>query len=112
MRDRRRYIRVPVQVEFCVREGSSDEHGQLFFAGRNVSRGGAFLASDLLLEIDTHLHIRFQLPGLEPITTGALVAWISDGEDGEPGMGISFTTLRPDYLQAIESFILNSPETL
>lgn len=109
-RERRRYHRAPLDAEFSVTDGPTDEHGTLFFEARNVSTGGAFLASDFLLELDTHLHVRFTLPGMSPIRTGALVVWISDGEDMEPGLGIQFTTLRPEYLEAIKEYIRTNPE--
>ena len=104
-RERRRYLRVPLEVEFSVHDGPADEHGTLFFAARNVSTGGAFLASDFLMELDTHLHIRFTIPGHGTIRTGALVVWVSDGEQMEPGMGIQFTMLRKEYLEAIKEYI-------
>ena len=107
-KERRRYLRVPLDVEFSVVDGPNDEQGTLFFAARNVSTGGAFLASEFLFDLDTHLHIRFSLPGIGTIRTGALVAWVSDGDDMEPGMGIQFTMLRPEYLKAIRQYIASN----
>ena len=107
--DKRRYARIPVDVEFSVRDstGGPEEVGRLFFAARNVSAGGAFLVSDILFEKGTWLHVRFQLPSLHPIEALALVAWVNEGDDdqAEPGMGIHFSEISRIDLQAIERFV-------
>lgn len=103
--DKRRFVRIPVRVDFYVEDESSGESGQLFFPSRNVSLGGAFLASDFLLETGTPIHVRFTLPGASPIETDATVAWVSDDGDDGAGMGIEFTSLAPAELAAIKRFI-------
>ncbi len=96
---------MPVHVEFAVVDGSADESGNLFFAALNVSIGGAFLASDFLLEKGTEINVHFELPGENPIDAKAMVAWVSDDEDSDPGMGISFTRIDTGSVEAIQRFI-------
>lgn len=104
-RDKRRFVRIPVRVDFYVDDDASGESGQLFFPSRNVSLGGAFLASDFLLDIGTQIRVRFTLPGASPIETDAKVAWVSDDGEVDAGMGIEFVTLAPGELGAIKRFI-------
>lgn len=104
-RDKRRFVRLPVHVNFTVGDDGSDESGNLYFASRNVSIGGAFLASEFLLEKGTAIAVHFELPGEVPIDAKATVAWVSDDEDSEPGMGIAFTVIAPQSVAAIQRFI-------
>lgn len=103
--DKRRYVRIPVRVDFYVGDEPSGESGELFFASRNVSLGGAFLASDFLLDLNTPVHVRFTLPGAKPIEADAKVAWVSEDGDEDSGMGIEFTALAPADLASIKRFV-------
>jgi uncharacterized protein (TIGR02266 family) len=103
--EKRRYIRVPVEVEFMVKEGDS-EQGLLYFAARDVSLGGAFLRSEILFELDTILELVFHLPGEDQLHAQALVVRVSDGDNGdEPGMGIRFDSLHPRTAASIKRFV-------
>lgn len=104
-RDKRRFVRVPVKVDFFVHDETLEETGELYFASQNVSVGGAFLISDFLLETGSAVKVRFQLPGEPPMTAAAKVAWVSDGDDGEPGMGIAFVEMAAPQRAAIQRFI-------
>lgn len=105
MVEKRRFERIPIQVEFSVRDSATDEPGVLYFLSRNVSAGGAFLASDLLFDRGTWLHVRFQLPGTAPIEATAVVVWVSDELAQEPGMGIEFAEISRASLMAIQRWI-------
>ncbi len=104
-REKREFIRIPVDVEFSVQDGAG-EHGLLFFAGRNVSIGGAFLSSDILFDPGTLLFVRFTLPDEEkPIQADAVVAWVSVGDETEAGMGVRFEAMGAHSQRAIERFV-------
>ena len=103
--DKRKYIRVPVEVEFRVTEDGADEHGHLFFYSRNVSKGGAFLISDLLLQKGSTVFVKFQLPGENLIEVLAEVVWVDEADGQEAGMGIEFTRFTPENRAAIERFL-------
>lgn len=104
--DKRRFVRIPVRVDFFVDDATDPESGQLFFASRNVSLGGAFLSSDYLLERGARVRVRFALPGASaPIEAEAAVAWVSDDGDEDPGMGIEFTRIGQESVLAIAKFI-------
>lgn len=105
MVEKRRFERIPIQVEFSVRDSTTDELGVLYFLSRNISAGGAFLASDILFDRGTWLHVRFQLDGTTPIEATAIVAWVSDELAQEPGMGIEFTEISRTSLLAIQRWI-------
>jgi uncharacterized protein (TIGR02266 family) len=109
--DKRQFVRLPIHVDFTVEDESSDESGNLYFASKNVSIGGAFLVSDFLLEKGTQVSVHFQLPGEKPIHAKAKVAWVNDEEDSEPGMGIAFTAIAPESVAAIQRFIERLPVT-
>ncbi len=92
-REKRRYLRIPVEVNFYVDDRSHGEIGQIYFESRNVSEGGAFLASDFLMQVGTQITVRFQLPGEPVIDAQGFIAWVSEADEVEPGMGIEFTAL-------------------
>ena len=104
-KDKRRFLRVPVEVEFRVTEDGADEHGHLFFYSRNVSKGGAFLISDLLLSKGSAVFVKFQLPGEDLIEVLAEVVWVDEADGQEAGMGIEFTRFTTENRAAIERFL-------
>jgi len=73
--NRRRFVRKTIQVEF---RGHSEEGvGQLIFEGLDLSAGGTFLRSDLLLEQGEVLSLEFRLPGAPKLLRArARVAWV------------------------------------
>lgn len=106
--DKRKFQRVPVKVNFHVDDAETNETGQLFFASKNVSLGGAFLTSDLLLEKGTLIRVRFQLPGEELIEASAEVVWVGDDEDADSGMGISFVNISQADSLTIDRYTQNN----
>ena len=90
--DHRRFARKAVAVEFQARDAHGA--GQLMFESADVSAGGAFLKSDLLLEQGEALSLEVQLPTVT-VRAQARVAWVRRfPEAGEPaGMGVEFTSI-------------------
>ncbi len=103
--EQRKHLRRSVQVEFRARDQNGVGH--LSFDSRDVSPGGAFLRSDLLLEEGEALDLEFHLPeARRPIRAKCLVAWVRrfPGDGAESGMGIHFTELAPEDRRALEDF--------
>ena len=104
----RRYTRYPIGVNFKVREDDQASSGEVLFDTINVSAGGAFLRSELLLEVGIEVEVTFTLPNSDKtLSTKARVAWVTRGSAGkrEPGMGIEFTELTEEDKEMIESLI-------
>ena len=104
----RRYVRRPISASFRVRDANDPGHGEILFESIDLSQGGAFLHSELLLEVGDELEVVFGLPGeLRPIRARARVAWATrgTGEDAQPGMGLEFIDLPEEAKQAIERFV-------
>ena len=99
--DQRREERSALQARFSARDSSGA--GTLTFTSADVSTGGAFLKSDLLLEQGESLSLQFEVPGAGPVLTQARVAWVRRfPEAGQPpGMGVEFVTLRDTERAAI-----------
>ena len=85
--------RAEVEAIFAARDESGA--GTLVFASADVSTGGAFLKSELLLEVGETLSLEFQVPGGTVVRTAARVAWVRRFPEGaQPaGMGVQFTAL-------------------
>ena len=103
--DQRREERAPIQARFSARDSSGA--GTLTFTSADVSTGGAFLKSDLLLEQGESLSLHFEVPGAGPVLTQARVAWVRRfPEAGQlPGMGVEFVTLRNSEREAITRWL-------
>lgn len=77
----------------------------------NISPGGTFIESHVILPVETVLTVRFNLPGLAaPIYTHARVAWVNPPEAKKkesfpPGMGLQFLSLSAEDAQAISTFL-------
>ena len=86
-------MRHPVSVEFRAHEANQAQHGDILFDVLNMSQGGAFLRSDVLLDIGTSLEIGLPFEFLQGAVTGR-VAWVTRGDkDQAAGMGIEFVGL-------------------
>ncbi|MBT6178907.1 MAG: PilZ domain-containing protein [Deltaproteobacteria bacterium] len=110
----RRYNRYPLSVEFKLSDSEDPVHGEILFDTVNVSAGGAFLRSDLLMDIGAKVDVTFSMPGQdESFTTKAVVAWVTRGKSGrrEPGMGIEFTGLDDKAKALIDGLIQKTQET-
>jgi len=81
------------------------------FEGADLSAGGTFFKSDLLLEQGEQLALEFRLPRLSKVIRAqARVAWVRrfPKTDQQPGMGIEFSAMtdedRTVIAQYLESF--------
>ena len=109
--EQRRFARRSLTVEFYGRDLQGQ--GQMVFEGADLSAGGAFLKSDLLLETGETLEVEFRVPGIDtPLKAQARVAWVRRFPEADelPGMGIAFLAMAEqdrraldDYLRAIDS---------
>lgn len=99
--DQRREERAAVQARFSARDASGA--GTLTFTSGDVSTGGAFLRSDLLLEQGEALALHFEVPGEGAVQTQAKVAWVRRfPEEGQlAGMGVEFVSLRDEERAAL-----------
>ena len=109
MAEKRRHPRRAVPVEITARE--SGGHGELLWEGADLSPGGAFLKSDLLLEKGETFALEFALPGrARPFKSGARVAWVRRfPKAGEAaGMGVEFVSMSEDDRRALQAFLESS----
>ena len=108
--EKRRHIRRTLSVEF--RAGGTDGMGALQLSGADLSAGGAFLVSDLLLEPGESLSLEFQIPGRPaPVQAHARVAWVRrfPGPEEPAGMGIEFARLGKEDRAALDAFVRDAP---
>lgn len=110
------FMQMPVRIAPRVRVGFSVSYGQPGHAIRqdeafNLSSGGVFIKTNEFFEIDTPLHVQFQLPSREKaISCPGRVAWInrpelSDKKDTPTGMGVQFVGLDIESHEALREFI-------
>jgi len=104
--DRRKFFRVPVKIRMLIKE--EEGTGELYFLSKNLSLGGAFLVSDLLLETGTRVYLEFTLPHRPTliIVKGEIV-WAKDEveEEVSGGMGIKFLNLDSESKKYLTEFI-------
>jgi len=102
--DKRRHARRTLSVEF--RAGGMDGLGALELSGADLSAGGAFLVSDLLLEPGEMLSLEFEIAGRGPVQAQARVAWVRrfPGPEQPSGMGIEFVRLGRDERAALDAW--------
>ena len=104
----RRYIRRSVEVSFRLRDAEDPTTGDILFDAVDLSLGGAFLQSDLLLEVGEEMEVTFGLPGeIRPIKLKARVAWATrkSASKGVAGMGLEFIDVSPAVREAIAEFV-------
>ena len=112
-RDTRRHARHQLEAEIEVGDGHLG--GELVFDSHNVSRGGLFLKSDLLLEVGDTVWVSFTLPNTSvAIRTRGKVAWVNRNPDendpaDRPGMGIKFLDLTEVEETALSAYLEESP---
>lgn len=95
--EQRRHVRRAFEVQFQAREAHGA--GQLVFTSADLSTGGTFLRSELLLEQGEPLSLEFVLPGdTTPVRAQARVAWVRRFPQGDeaPGMGVEFVSMRDE----------------
>jgi uncharacterized protein (TIGR02266 family) len=108
--EQRRHSRKMMQVTIHARD--SQGIGQLVFTSADLSAGGMFLTSELLLEDGEALSLEFMLAGLAtPIYAQAKVAWVRRfPSDGEPaGMGVQFLSLSDADRSALVTHLDGGP---
>lgn len=103
-RESRKQPRIVLELPVVVSDPAGRLAGTIRFDGADVSTGGAFLRTDLLLEVGELLMLQFQLPqGGATIRTAGRVTRVSRGRAKEvAGMGVEFVELRPQDREAIE----------
>ena len=109
----RRYDRRPINVSVRVRDIEDPSHGEISFDAADVSQGGAFLRSDLLLDIGEEVEITFSLPGDgRELCARARVVWTAHKAfiKREPGMGLEFVNLSPADRDRIIAYVNASRE--
>jgi uncharacterized protein (TIGR02266 family) len=92
--EQRRHARRAVSVEFRGKDAVGE--GELALVGADLSPGGTFLRSDVLLEPGETLALEFHPPGAAAsLSAQARVAWVRRFPDGEAqaGMGIEFLAM-------------------
>ncbi len=108
--DQRRFERKAVSVDFQARDAHGA--GQLVFQSADLSAGGTFLKSDLLLELGEALSLEFTLPATpggapRSVRTQARVAWVRRFPQGgeAAGMGVEFVSMDEDDRQALTAYV-------
>lgn len=105
----RRHARHQLEAEIEVGDGHLG--GKLVFDSHNVSRGGLFLKSDLLLEVGDTVWVSFALPHTAvAIRTRGRVVWVNRNPDendpaDRPGMGIQFLDLTEVEETALTAYL-------
>lgn len=103
--DQRRFERKSLSVQFHARDAQGV--GQLFFESADLSTGGTFLKSDLLLESGESLSVEFQVLQGRVIRAQARVAWVRrfPSPTESAGMGVEFTSMPETDLEALQTFL-------
>ena len=102
--------RTTARADMCVDVGFLCD--ACFYAGlsADISEGGVFVSTHVLLPLGTELTLTFALPEGHEVTTAGVVRWLSDPQAqqdaGTPGMGIQFRALRSTDLSVIREFVL------
>ena len=107
----RERLRVPLEHELIFRT-DSEFHAAM---GVNLSRGGVFLTSTVILPIQTKLNVYLSSPDVsheKMLEAKAEVAWTTSdprGEDGlREGMGLSFRGDMGEIIEHLDALVINS----
>lgn len=93
-KDQRKHQRRPADLTINVSTVDGPKvAGRISFNSRDLSEGGAFLRSDLLLEEGELLNVEIALPGGRAIRATARVVRTSRSARAGAGMGIEFVRL-------------------
>jgi c-di-GMP-binding flagellar brake protein YcgR len=114
-RDTRKHVRATLELAVVVSAGDGRNRSVVRFDAADVSGGGAFLRSELLLEVGEIVTLEFDLPGARHVRVRGRIVRVSRGEqeargpgetergrDRFPGMGVEFLDLAPEDRAAIE----------
>jgi len=100
--ERRATKRIVLEVELGFQSESN------FYTGLtlDLSTGGVFVATYELLPVGTLVTLDFALPESHCVKVEGEVRWLRDARtnDQTPGMGISFSSLQQEDLEAIREF--------
>lgn len=91
----------------------SEGAGEILLLGADMSQGGAFLRSDVLLDVGETLRLDFEIPGSDaPLRVQARVAWLRQnaGEGQSPGMGIEFLSMTAESRESLERWLRDNDE--
>jgi hypothetical protein len=102
-RDSRTHRRATLLLPVRVSDPSKRVAGGIGFESAEISSGGAFLPSELLLEVGELLCVEFALPNGRNIRAQARVVHASRGGGDEPsGFGVEFVDIASDDRAALE----------
>jgi len=103
--DQRRFERKTLTVQFNARDAQGV--GQLVFESADVSPGGTFLKSDLLLEPGEALSVEFTVLEGRLIRAQARVAWVRRFPQAHEvaGMGVEFVSMAEADREALRGFL-------
>lgn len=104
--EQRRHARRAVSVEFRGKDAGGE--GELTLVGADLSPGGTFLRSDVLLEPGETLALEFHPPGaLASLSAQARVAWVRRFPDADApaGMGIEFLAMSDEDRRLLEQVL-------
>ena len=98
-----------IRVQITVHDGEG--FGDIYFESNDLSSGGIFVISDILLDIGERLTLEFMLSNSsKPVhVEGEVVRIIKYpkqyGENLKPGMGIRFTNIVDEDKKNLEKFL-------
>lgn len=104
---RRQFLRARLQGTLTVH----DREGDFSFQAADISQGGAFIASPILLEEGDLVRVSFQLPDADhPISVQARVArgCKASGDPDQSGMGLEFIDLPVEDQRAIAAYVVRT----
>jgi uncharacterized protein (TIGR02266 family) len=99
-----------IKARLRVHYGTGDQK-LLTHYSVNLSTGGIFMETNVVLPVDTPLSLEFSLPGsVQQLQCRGRVAWVNLPGDAlspslPPGMGIQFVDLKLAELHAIKEFV-------
>ena len=102
----RRFPRKSLPVQFRARDAEGS--GNLVFEASDLSAGGTFLKSDLLLEEGEALHVEFRVPGVPRLLKAqARIAWVRrfPSDDESAGMGVEFLAMSEDDRSLLRDYL-------
>jgi hypothetical protein len=101
----RQHARRPVELPVTLVRGDDRREAEILFDTGDVSLGGAFLRSAVLLEIDDELDLELVLPAGRGVRARGRIVRVSQDP---PGMGIAFTNLAASDREALQELLKGS----
>ena len=110
-KERRLYPRRPIHTQVIFE--NEDSEGLLYFFSTDISEGGIFIETDMAIQLETQVFLRFRLtPQSKPIQATGEVVRVMKEKNGQPGqkktktgIGIKFIYIHPLDRQMIHDFI-------